>query len=87
MEPMNVSPLAMDEIFQDFWVGEDGTYGLSELFLDKEELEEKETEQLIRMKTKNQLCEIFLRTCRGRSLRYAYGIKSKPVGGVAGSMM
>ena len=38
----------MDEIFEDFWVVEDGTYGLSELFLDQEELEEKETEGLIR---------------------------------------
>ena len=87
LEPMNVSPLAMDEIFQDFWVGEDGTYGLSELFLDQEELDEKETERLIRMKTKNQLCEIFLRTCRGKPLRYACGLKSKPVGGVAGALV
>ena len=51
---MNISPIGLEDVSKDYWNGEDGTYGLGELFLTKEELDEREIEQLIHQKTKNQ---------------------------------
>ena len=66
-ESMNISPIGLNEVFIDYWIGDDGTYGLGDLFLNEEEVVEREVEQLIEYKTKNKLYEIFIKMCPGRT--------------------
>ena len=78
---MNISPAGLEEVFQDYWIGENGIYGIGDLFLTEEEWDERDVEQLIRQKTKNQLCKILIKTCRGRTLRYETGVRKRSVTG------
>ena len=54
-ERMNISPVGLEEVFQDYWIGEDGTYGIGDLFLTEDEWVERDIEQLIMQKTRNKL--------------------------------
>ena len=60
---------AAEEIsFEEYWLNEDGNYGLQDLFYEEEssghnDNEAEEIEQLILEKTKNKLYEIFLQHC------------------------
>ena len=46
----------------EYWIDDNGTFGLDTLFLDKEESEERQIEEIIVEKTKNKLYEIFVKT-------------------------
>ena len=67
-----------DDVFQDFWVGDTGTYGLERLFAEippnevfdglEYGTDESEVERLIIKETKNKLYSIFLKQCSKTNL-------------------
>ena len=59
---------AVEIPLEEYWLNEDGNYGLQDLFYEKEssvhnDNEAEEIEQLILKKTKNKLYEIFVQQC------------------------
>ena len=57
-----ISTLMVVSAYEDFWVNDNGTYGIEDLFLDEAARDEREIENIILQRTKNKLYEIFVKT-------------------------
>ena len=60
----SVGLFTWNKVFVEPWVKECGTYGLEFLFIDIQQREDMQVQDLVENITKNKLCEIFSKTCQ-----------------------